>query len=161
MRVFIAGAGYVGLEAAKLLAQQNIDVIIGQRSNRTLPEGVRGTPFTLEDAALTLPEGTTHILFAAAPDASPKGDPANDPMANYERIYVQGMRNILAHQYGVVLGVVHRQRAGAAKAVLVGITLVAVVGRDQQRGKIVGPFPDQAVQVLHAIDIWRLQASPW
>lgn len=90
MRVFIAGAGYVGFEAAKLLAQQHIPVVIGQRSTRTLPEGILGAPFNLEDEALTLPEGTTHIVFAAAPDKS------DDPMAAYERIYVQGMRNILA-----------------------------------------------------------------
>ena len=90
MRVFIAGAGYVGFEAAKLLAQQHLPVVIGQRSTRTLPEGILGAPFNLEDEALTLPEGTSHIVFAAAPDKS------DDPIAAYERIYVQGMRNILA-----------------------------------------------------------------
>jgi len=90
MRVFIAGAGYVGFEAAKLLAQQSLHITIGQRSTRTLPEGILGAPFNLEDEALALPEGTTHIVFAAAPDKS------DDPMAAYERIYVQGMRNILA-----------------------------------------------------------------
>ena len=93
MRVFIAGAGYVGFEVAKLLAEQHIEVIIGQRSTRTLPAFIQGTPFNLEDPAMLLPEGTTHIVFAAAPDTATKGD---DPVAAYERVYVQGMRNILA-----------------------------------------------------------------
>ena len=90
MHVFIAGAGYVGLEVAKLLAEQGIRVTVGQRSLRALPDGILGAPFHLEDEAMVLPTQTTHLVFAAAPDKS------EDPVAAYERVYVQGMRNLLA-----------------------------------------------------------------
>ena len=60
-----------------------------------------------------------------------------------------------AHQHRVVLAVVDRQRAGAAELQPVGIALVAVVAGDQQRGEVVDPFPDQAVQVVHAVARWR------
>lgn len=116
MRVFIAGAGYVGFEVAKLLAEQKIDVTIGQRSHRTLPAFIQGAPFHLEDEAMSLPDGTTHIVFAAAPDASSKGNSPDDALAAYERVYVQGMRNILA--------AVQRQRLPIVRIVFTSSTAV-------------------------------------
>ena len=41
----------------------------------------------------------------------------------------------------------------------VGVALIAVVGRHQQRRKVVGPFPDQAVQVVHAVGVRRLRPT--
>src|SRR4029078_1467574 len=63
-----------------------------------------------------------------------------------------------AHQHRVLLAIGDRERAGPAEAAEVGIALVAVVGGHEKRRIVVGPFPDDAVQVPHAIGIGHPRA---
>lgn len=88
MRVFVAGAGYVGLELARQLAEAGHTVWAARRSVPALPSGVTPWPCDLTDPALVVPEGVTHVAFAASPDAS-------DP-ASYERTYVTALERTLA-----------------------------------------------------------------
>lgn len=88
MNVFIAGAGYVGLELARQLAVAGHRVWAGRRSAVALPPGVEPWPCDLLDPHLAVPADATHLAYTAAPD---RGD-----AASYERVYVGGLRNVLA-----------------------------------------------------------------
>jgi len=88
MQVLIAGAGYVGLELARQLAEVGHRVWAARRREAALPAGVEPWRCDLLDPELMVPEGVTHLAYAAAPD---HGDPAS-----YERTYVEGLRNVLA-----------------------------------------------------------------
>jgi len=88
VKVFVAGAGYVGMELARQLAERGHEVWAGRRSPGELPVGVQPWAFDLTDEALRLPEGVTHLAFTAAPDTGGE--------ASYERVYVRGLSNVLA-----------------------------------------------------------------
>ncbi len=88
MNVFIAGAGYVGLELARQLAEAGHGAWAARRTMPELPRGVRAWPCDLLDPELAIPEGITHLAFTASPDSS-------DP-SSYERTYVHALTNTLA-----------------------------------------------------------------
>jgi nucleoside-diphosphate-sugar epimerase len=88
MNVFVAGAGYVGLELCRQLAEAGHRVWAARRQPPPLPEGVTPWPCDLTDPELAVPEGVTHLVFAASPDSS-------DP-ASYERTYVTALDRTLA-----------------------------------------------------------------
>lgn len=88
MRVFIAGAGYVGLELARQLAEAGHTVWAARRTMPALPPGVTPWPCDLCDPALLVPDGVTHLAFTASPDSS-------DP-SSYERTYVTALTRTLA-----------------------------------------------------------------
>jgi len=88
MQVLIAGAGYVGLELARQLAEAGHRVWAARRRETPLPPGVEPWRCDLLDPGLVVPEGVTHLAYTAAPD---HGD-----AASYERIYVEGLRSVLA-----------------------------------------------------------------
>lgn len=88
MRVFIAGAGYVGLELARQLAEAGHGVWAARRTMPALPRGVTPWPCDLTDPALAIPDGVTHLAFTASPDSS-------DP-SSYERTYVTALTRTLA-----------------------------------------------------------------
>lgn len=87
MNVLIAGAGYVGLELGRQLAGAGHRVWAGRRRAVALPPGVEAWPCDLLDPELAVPEDATHLAYTAAPD---QGD-----AASYERVYVDGLRNVL------------------------------------------------------------------
>ncbi|MBX7191157.1 MAG: NAD-dependent epimerase/dehydratase family protein [Sandaracinaceae bacterium] len=88
MNVFVAGAGYVGLELCRQLAQAGHRAWAARRHPPALPEGVTPWPCDLTDPELVVPEGVTHLAFTASPDSS-------DP-ASYERTYVTALERTLA-----------------------------------------------------------------
>jgi nucleoside-diphosphate-sugar epimerase len=88
MNVFVAGAGYVGLELCRQLAAAGHRVWAARRQPPPLPEGVTPWPCDLTDPELVVPEGVTHLAFTASPDSS-------DP-ASYERTYVIALDRTIA-----------------------------------------------------------------
>jgi nucleoside-diphosphate-sugar epimerase len=88
MNVFVAGAGYVGLELCRQLAEAGHRVWAARRQPPPLAEGVTPWPCDLTDPELRVPEGATHLVFAASPDSS-------DP-TSYERTYVTALERTLA-----------------------------------------------------------------
>ena len=87
MNVFVAGAGYVGLELCRQLAAAGHRVWAARRQPPPLPEGVTPWPCDLTDPALVVPEGVTHLAFTASPDSSDPG--------SYERTYVTALERTL------------------------------------------------------------------
>ena len=87
MNVFVAGAGYVGLELARQLAARGDRVWAARRHPPPLGPGITPWPCDLGDPALVVPEGITHLAFTASPDSS-------DP-SSYERTYVEALTRTL------------------------------------------------------------------
>ena len=70
---------------------------------------------------------------------------------------VEGRQQRDAHEHRVAVAVDDVDGAGAAEFQQVGIALRAAVARDEERVEVVDPFPDEAVQVAHAV---QRSASP-
>lgn len=87
MNVFVAGAGYVGLELCRQLAAAGHRVWAARRQPPQLPDGVTPWPCDLTDPELVVPDGVTHLAFTASPDSSDPG--------SYERTYVTALERTL------------------------------------------------------------------
>lgn len=86
MQVFIAGAGYVGLELARQLTEGGHRAWAARRSVGSLPPDVTPWPCDLRDRALEVPPEASHVAFTAAPGS------ASD---SYEATYVEALERTL------------------------------------------------------------------
>lgn len=88
LRILVAGAGYVGLEAARRLAARGDQVYALRRTSGVLPPGVQGitADLTASDLGSRIPE-VDHVLYTAAADG---GDEAS-----YRAIYARGVAALL------------------------------------------------------------------
>jgi nucleoside-diphosphate-sugar epimerase len=89
--IVIAGVGYVGTRLAELLTSQGHSVFGLRRSPAPTTASYRPLTADLTQAASLrgcLPSATTHLVFAAGPD--------NSTDADYQRVYVQGLSNLLS-----------------------------------------------------------------
>jgi nucleoside-diphosphate-sugar epimerase len=90
MRALVAGAGFLGLRVAALLADQGHDVFALRRHAGPLPVGVQQVvaDLTVPGTLGAVPGDLDAVIFTASPDAS--SDSA------YERLYVHGLTSLLA-----------------------------------------------------------------
>lgn len=87
-RVLIAGCGYVGTALGLELARSGSEVWGLRRSASGMPAEIRPVEADLRDrGSLALPEGLTHVVYAASPDA--RDD------ASYADAYARGIENLL------------------------------------------------------------------
>jgi nucleoside-diphosphate-sugar epimerase len=88
LRILVAGAGYVGLEAARQLEARGDRVFALRRSSGPLPAGVEGimADLTAPDLGDRIPE-VDYVLYTAAADG---GDEAS-----YRAIYQRGVAALL------------------------------------------------------------------
>lgn len=114
MNVFVAGAGYVGLELARQLVSAGHRVWAARRHPSAMPEGVTPWACDLTDPALAVPEGVTHVALTASPDAS--------DACSYERTYVHAVERTLA--------AFDRSGAKLARVLLVSSTSVFAAEED-------------------------------
>jgi len=94
IRLLIAGCGDLGMRVASLVSQQHpASQIWGlRRTQSETPTLIRGFTWLSADLAQpetlkTLPQGITHILFSAAPNARTETD--------YRALYLHGLQNIV------------------------------------------------------------------
>ncbi len=89
-RVMIAGCGYVGTEAGRMLAEKGVDVFGLKRNPDTLPEFIMPVHGDLEkpESLENLPADLDAVVIAVSA--------ASFDERAYRRIYVTGIKNLLA-----------------------------------------------------------------
>ncbi len=92
MRILIAGCGDLGTHVAKILLSEKGHDVFGIRRHpptSTGPHGIEWIAADLTDPAsmMSIPQGITHIIFAAAPNERTE--------QTYRATYIQGLQNVI------------------------------------------------------------------
>lgn len=101
-RVLVVGAGDVGLLAAQKLAQSGFEVVALRRSQVDMPKGVTLLQADITDADSLLPLADYRFNYVVVSTAAGSRDETI-----YRRVYVDGLRNVLAQLAKQVIPVQH------------------------------------------------------